>query len=97
MLIPPAPRLGGVSQPCHWFPSALHRHQPGDALDAIHVRHGDVHGHHIRISPLEQIESLKERTFGGTNKEALREEEARLKRIREVSADFLAALKNDQT
>ena len=46
---------------------------------------------------LEQIESLKERTFGGINKEASREEEARLKRIREVSADFLAALKNDQT
>jgi hypothetical protein len=44
---------------------------------------------------LEQIESLKKETFAGLNPEELREQEARLKRIREVSADFLAALKRD--
>src|SRR5215469_1795576 len=36
----------------------LHRDQPGNALDAIHVRHGDVHGHHVRIGPPEEIERL---------------------------------------
>src|SRR6201993_5148898 len=34
----------------------FHLHQSADALDAIHVRHGDVHGHNIRVGPLEQIE-----------------------------------------
>jgi hypothetical protein len=42
---------------------------------------------------LEQIESLKAQTFGGLNEEQFREQAERLKRIREVSADFLAALK----
>jgi hypothetical protein len=41
---------------------------------------------------LEQIESLKAQTLGGL-KEQFREQVERLKRIREVSADFLAALK----
>jgi hypothetical protein len=41
----------------------------------------------------EQIESLEAQTFGGLNEEQLREQAERLKRIREVSADFLAALK----
>jgi hypothetical protein len=41
----------------------------------------------------EQIESLKAQTFGGLNEEQLREQAERLKRIREVSADFLVALK----
>jgi hypothetical protein len=41
----------------------------------------------------EQIESLKAQTFGGLNEEQFREQAERLKRIREVSADFLAALK----
>jgi hypothetical protein len=44
---------------------------------------------------LEQIESLEKETFGGLNEEDLRQQEARLKRIREVSADFLAALERD--
>jgi hypothetical protein len=42
----------------------------------------------------EQVESLKAQTFGGITKEELRKEDERLKRIREVSADFLLALKN---
>jgi hypothetical protein len=41
----------------------------------------------------EQIESLKAQTFGGLNEEQFREQAERLKRIREVSADFLVALK----
>ena len=41
----------------------------------------------------EQIESLKAQAFGGLNEKQLREQAERLKRIREVSADFLAALK----
>ena len=45
---------------------------------------------------MEEIESLKKQTFGGLNEDELREQEARLKRIRELSADYLAALKRDQ-
>ncbi len=39
------------------------------------------------------MESLKRQTFLGLDKVELRRQEERLKRIREVSADFLAALK----
>ena len=42
---------------------------------------------------LEHIESLKEETFGGLNQDDLRQQVERLQRIREVSADFLTALK----
>jgi hypothetical protein len=42
---------------------------------------------------LEQVESLKAQTFGGLSQEELRKQDERLKRIREVSADFLSALK----
>jgi hypothetical protein len=42
---------------------------------------------------LEEIESLEQRTFGGTSEKAFLEEQGRLKRIREVSADFIAAVK----
>ncbi len=41
----------------------------------------------------EQIESLKAQTSEGLNEEQLHEQAERLKRIREVSADFLVALK----
>lgn len=41
----------------------------------------------------EQIESLTKQTFLGPDDAELSRQEARLKRIREVSADFLAALK----
>jgi hypothetical protein len=40
-----------------------------------------------------QIESLARQTFLGITPEELEAEKDRLKRIREVSADFLAALK----
>jgi hypothetical protein len=41
----------------------------------------------------EEIESLKKETFGGLNQEEVRQQQERLKRIREVAADYLAALK----
>jgi|HubBroStandDraft_6_1064221.scaffolds.fasta_scaffold02902_4 hypothetical protein len=42
----------------------------------------------------EQIESLQKQTFEGhRDEEVLRRHEERLKRIREVSADFIAALR----
>jgi hypothetical protein len=41
----------------------------------------------------EQIESLQKQTFLGITEEELEHERERLKRIREVSAAFLAALK----
>jgi Sec-independent protein translocase protein TatA len=44
----------------------------------------------------EQMESLKKQTFGGLSEEELRQQEERLKRIRELSADFLAALKRER-
>jgi hypothetical protein len=44
----------------------------------------------------EQVKSLKAQTFGGLEEEELRKEDERLKRIREVSADFLALLKKEQ-
>jgi hypothetical protein len=45
----------------------------------------------------EQIASLKRERFGGLSPGEIRQREERLKRIREVSADYLAALKrNDQ-
>jgi hypothetical protein len=43
----------------------------------------------------EQMESLKRQTFLGLDDVELRRQEERLKRIREVSADFLAALKRE--
>jgi hypothetical protein len=42
---------------------------------------------------LEQIESLKAEAFGGLSEDELRRQKERLKRIRELSADWLAALK----
>jgi hypothetical protein len=45
---------------------------------------------------LEHIGSLEAETFVGINQEALKEQEERLKRIREVSADYLAALKKSR-
>jgi len=45
---------------------------------------------------LEHMESVKEETFVGLSEEGLRQQEERLKRIRQVSADFLAALKRSR-
>ena len=42
---------------------------------------------------VEQIESLKAETFGGLSKEELRKQDERLNRIRELSADYLSAVK----
>jgi len=41
----------------------------------------------------EQTESLKAQTFGCLSEEELYEQYERLKRIRELSADYLSALK----
>ena len=43
---------------------------------------------------LEQVESLSKEAFIGLNGPELRRQEERLKRIREISADFLEALKS---
>jgi hypothetical protein len=40
----------------------------------------------------EQLESVELQTFGGLSEEELDQQKARLKRIREVSADYLGAL-----
>ncbi|HTC46704.1 MAG TPA: hypothetical protein VK722_05255 [Candidatus Aquilonibacter sp.] len=42
---------------------------------------------------LEQIESLRKQTFLGVTPEELEQEKERLKRIREMSAEFLKVLK----
>ena len=42
---------------------------------------------------LEHIESMQKQTFLGISPEELRQERERMERIREVSADFLEALK----
>ena len=44
----------------------------------------------------EEIECLKKQTFGGLTEDELRLQEERLKRIREVSADFIAALERER-
>ncbi len=41
----------------------------------------------------EQADSLKAQTFGGLTDEELREQDERLNHIRELSADYLSALK----
>ena len=51
--------------------------------------------HELNRLMQEQLESLQRATFGGLGKEDLRQEEERLKKIREVSADFLEALKRN--
>lgn len=42
----------------------------------------------------EQVESLKAQTFGGLSEEEFREQDERLNRIRELSADLLGILKD---
>jgi hypothetical protein len=43
---------------------------------------------------LEQVESLQAQTFGGLTADELRKQDDRLKRIREVSAELMSALKD---
>ncbi len=50
----------------------------------------------LRRLMLKHIESLKRETFGGLSKEEVRQQEEALKRIRELSADFIAALKRER-
>ncbi|MFY9844820.1 MAG: hypothetical protein WBV41_05245 [Terriglobales bacterium] len=45
---------------------------------------------------LERIESLRKETFVGMTPDEMHRQEERLKRIRQVSADFLAALKREE-
>jgi hypothetical protein len=44
----------------------------------------------------EHLEHLRNRTFGSVSEEEYRQQEARLGRIRELSADYLSALKRSQ-
>jgi hypothetical protein len=44
----------------------------------------------------EQMESLQKQTFIWLDETEVKQQEERLKRIREVSADFLAALKRNE-
>jgi len=53
-------------------------------------------GEELNRLMLEQIESLRKETFVGMTPEEMRRQEERLKRIRQVSADFLAALKREE-
>ena len=43
----------------------------------------------------EHIQSVKTQTFGGLDKTAFHEQEQRLRKIREVAADYLEALKRE--
>jgi hypothetical protein len=43
----------------------------------------------------EEAESLKAQTFGGVDEQELKRQQERLKRIREISADLLAHLKDE--
>lgn len=45
----------------------------------------------------EQIESLKREAFIGRQETEVKKQEERLKRIREISADYLAAIKNNHS
>jgi hypothetical protein len=51
----------------------------------------------LRRLMLEQIESLRTQTYCGLGEEELRKQDERLERIRQVSSDFLALLKDEQT
>jgi hypothetical protein len=58
---------------------------------------GDVARRREELTRLmtEQIESLKKQMFVRLDEEELRQQEERLKRIREVSADLLTALRKN--
>ena len=51
--------------------------------------------HELNRLMLEHIESVRAETFVGLDEEALRRQEELLKRIREVSAAYLTALKHE--
>jgi hypothetical protein len=64
------------------------------ARDAKHRRLTELRNELARLME-EQLESLKSETFVGRGKEQFREQDQRLNRIREVSADLLALLSQD--
>jgi hypothetical protein len=51
----------------------------------------------LSILMAEHIESVKTQTFGGLDETGLRQQEQRLRKIREVAADYLAALKGESS
>lgn len=51
----------------------------------------------LGILMAEHIESVKTQTFGGLDKAALHQQEQRLRKIREVAANYLAALKRESS
>jgi hypothetical protein len=51
----------------------------------------------LSVLMAEHIESVKTQTFGGLDETALRQQEQRLRKIREVAADYLAALKGESS
>ncbi len=67
--------------------SVLHRLMEGRSLKKIRDE--------LERLMLEQIQSLRMEAFGGLSEEELRQQKERLTRIREVSADYLSALKNE--
>src|SRR6266699_2928567 len=52
-------RLVGQSRDHEDAHRGLHGHESRDALDAVHLRHGDVHGHDVRVGLLEELERLE--------------------------------------
>jgi hypothetical protein len=51
----------------------------------------------LNVLMAEHIESVKTQTFGGLDETGLRQQEQRLRKIREVAADYLAALKGESS
>ena len=66
---------------------------PSERRETVAGRNEDEVKDELNRLLAEEIESLKTQTFGGLDKQGLKEQEDRLKRIREVSADYLAILK----
>jgi hypothetical protein len=66
-------------------------------MSARDVKHRRLNELRTELSRLmeEQLESLRSQAFVGISKEEFREQDERLNRIREVSADLLALLKDD--
>ena len=87
----------------HLFPKAHTLFLPTrftDNLSQNHLREDRMQGRsaaeirdELNRLLAEEIESMKRQTFGGLTPDEFRERETRLKRIRELSADYLAALK----
>jgi hypothetical protein len=80
---------------CHYFPDLFpDRHLRVTAFN-MELRTIKEMREELDYLMHEEIESLRKQTYGGISPEELREQDERLKRIREVSADYLAALKRN--